>query len=181
MSIGKPKNDPIDLNGLMNEIENDHRITVESDAVDKRIEELRAAQKDLRQATEALEKATMTLNEAIAALKFATDKSTDIVTGINNAIVNAQENTEFKVSIAQDDMELLMKNSQAVLATDEIIMKKHFDKQVQAMETHEHRISSILSRNQGLWISDFWAKVFCWVILVCSLLTLIAYHLKTRL
>lgn len=44
MSIGKPKNQPIDLNGLMNEIENDHRITVESDAVDKRIEELRVAQ-----------------------------------------------------------------------------------------------------------------------------------------
>lgn len=41
MSIGKPKNDPIDLNGLMNEIENDHRITVESDAIDKHIEELR--------------------------------------------------------------------------------------------------------------------------------------------
>ena len=69
MSIGKPKNDPIDLNGLMNEIENDHRITVESDAIDKHIEELRAAQKDLRQATETLEKATMTLNGAIAALK----------------------------------------------------------------------------------------------------------------
>lgn len=116
MSIGKPKNDPIDLNGLMNEIENDHRITVESDAIDKHIEELRAAQKDLRQATETLEKATMTLNGAIAALKSATDNSTNIVTGINNAIVKAQENTEYKVSIAQEDMELLMKNSQAVLA-----------------------------------------------------------------
>lgn len=102
MSIGKPKNDPIDLNGLMNEIENDHRITVESDAIDKHIEELRAAQKDLRQATETLEKATMTLNGAIAALKSATDNSTNIVTGINNAIVKAQENTEYKVSIAQE-------------------------------------------------------------------------------
>ena len=181
MSIGKPKNDPIDLNGLMNEIENDHRITVESDAVDKHIEELRAAQKDLQQATEALEKATITLNEAIAALKSATDNSANIVTGINNAIVNAQEKTEYKVSIAQEDMELLMKNSQAVLSTDEIVMKRHFEKQVQAMEAHERRISSILSRNQGFWVSDFWAKVFCWVILACSLLTLIAYHLKTSL
>ena len=98
MSIGKPKNEPIDLNGLMNEIENGHRITVESDAVDKRIEELRAAQKDLQQTTEALEKATMTLNEAIAALKSITDNSANIVTGINNAIVNAQEKTEYKVS-----------------------------------------------------------------------------------
>ena len=136
MSIGKPKNEPIDLNGLMNEIENDHRITVESDAVDKRIDELRAAQKDLRQATEALEKATMTLNEAIAALKSATDSSANIVTGINNAIVNAQENTKFKVSIAQEDVELLMKNSQAVLTTYEILMKSHFEKQAQAMEAH---------------------------------------------
>lgn len=181
MSIGKPKNAPIDLNGLMNEIENDHRITVESDAVDKRIEELRAVQKDLQQATEVLEKATVTLHEAIAALKSATDNSANIVTGINNAIVNAQEKTEYKVSIVQEDMELLMKNSQAVLATDEIVMKRHFEKQVQAMEAHERRISSILSRNQGFWVSDFWAKVFCWVILACSLLTLIAYHLKTRL
>ena len=181
MSIGKPKNEPIDLNGLMNEIENDHRITVESDAVDKRIEELRAVQKDLRQATEALEKATMTLNEAIAALKSATDNSTNIVTGINNAIVKAQEKTEYKVSLAQEDMELLMKNSQAVLATDEIMMKQHFEKQTQAMEAHERRISSILNRNQGFWVSDFWAKVFCWVIWACSLLTLIAFHLKTKL
>lgn len=181
MSIGKPKNAPIDLNGLMNEIENDHRITVESDFVDKRIEELRAAQKDLRQATEVLEKATVTLNEAIAVLKSATDNSANIVTGINNAIIKAQENTEYKVSLAQEDVELLMKNSQAVLATNEIVMKQHFEKQGQAMEAHERRISSILNRNQGFWVSDFWAKVFCWVILACTLLTLIAFHLKTKL
>jgi len=60
-------------------------------------------------------------------------------------------------------------------------MKRHFEKQAQAMEAHERRISSILSRNQGFWVSDFWAKVFCWVILVCFLLIFISYYLKTRL
>lgn len=178
MSIGKPKNEPIDLNGLMNEIENDHRITVESDAVDKRIDELRTAQKDLRQATEALEKVTVTLNEAIAALKSATDNSANIVTEINNAIVKAQENTEYKVSLAQEDVELLMKNSQAVLATDEIVMKQHFEKQAQAMEAHERRISSILSRNQGFWVSDFWAKVAGGVILIYTIVVAIYLILR---
>lgn len=178
MSIGKPKNDPIDLNGLMNKIENDHRITVESDAVDKRIDELRAAQKDLRQATEALEKATVTLNEAIAALKSATDNSANIVTGINNAIVKAQEKTEYKVSIAQEDMELLMKNSQAILATDEIVMKQHFEKQAQAMEAHERKIKKILSRNEGVWVSDFWAKVTGSVILIYTIVVAIYLILK---
>lgn len=172
---------PERFDGRDRERTSDNRIIVESDAIDKRIEELRAAQKDLQQATEKLEKATVTLNEAITALKSATNNSANIVTGINNAIINAQEKTEYKVSIAQEDMELLMKNSQAVLATDEIVMKRHFEKQAQAMETHERKISSILNRNQGFWVSDFWAKVFCWVILLCSLLTLIAYHLKTSL
>lgn len=176
MSIGKPKNDPIDLNGLMNEIENDHRIMVESDAVDKRIDELRAAQKDLRQATEALEKATVTLNEAIAALKSVADNSANNVTGINNAIVKAQEKTEYKVSIVQEDMELLMKNSQAVLVTDEIVMKRHFEKQTQAMEAHERKIKKILSRNEGVWVPDFWAKCFAglfWRALCLCLLLII--------
>jgi len=154
---------------------------MDSDAIDKRIDELRAAQKDLRQATEALEKATMTLNETIPALKSATDNSANIVTGISKAIVKAQEKTEYKVSLAQEDVELLMKNSQAVLATNEIVMKQHFEKQAQVMEAYERRISNILHRNQGFWVSDFWAKVFCWVILSCSLLTLIVYHLKTSL
>lgn len=103
------------------------------------------------------------------------------MTGISNAIVNAQEKTEYKVNIAQEDIELLMKNSQAVLATDEIVMKKHFEKQAQAMEAHERKISSILSRNEGFLGSDFWAKVFSWVMLACLLITFIAYHLKTRL
>ena len=178
MSIGKPKNEPIDLKGLMNEIENDHRITVESDAVDKRIGELRAAQKDLQQATEALKKATVTLNEAITALKSATDNSANIVTGINNAIVNAQEKTEYKVSISQEDVELLMKNSQAVLATNEIVMKQHFEKQGQAMEAHERRISSILNRNQGFWVSDFWAKVAGGVMLAYTIVAAICVLIK---
>lgn len=65
----------------------------------------------------------MTLNEAIAALKSDTDKSANIVTGIDNAIVKAQEKTMYKVSVAQEDMKVLMKNSQAVLAKDEIVMK----------------------------------------------------------
>ena len=136
----------------MNEIENDHRITIESDVVDKRIGELRASQKDLRQVTESLEKVTVTLKEAIAALKSDTDNSANIMTGINNSIFKAQENTEYKVSIALEDMDLLMKNSQAVLTTYEIVMKQHFEKQSQAMEAHERRISSILNQNQGFWI-----------------------------
>lgn len=71
-----------------------------------------------------------------------------------------------------------MKNSQAVLATDEIVMKQHFEKQGQAMEAHERRISSILNRNQGFWNSDFWAKVTVIVILVYTIITFLYVVLK---
>ena len=164
----------------MNEIENDHRITVESDAIDKHIEELRAAQKDLRQATETLEKATMTLNGALQPLNPLLIIPTNIVTGINNAIVKAQENTEYKVSIAQEDMELF----------DEKLTSR-FSHGRDSDEATFWEASSgngipwaqnfIYSQpKQGFWISEFLGKSFSWVMLACFLITFIAYHLKTR-
>lgn len=146
----------------MNEIENDHRITIESDVVDKRIGELRASQKDLRQVTESLEKVTVTLKEAIAALKSDTDNPANIITGINNSIFKAQENTEYKVSIALEDMDLLMKNSQAVLTTDEIVMKQHFEKQSQAMEGTSAESHPFSTKTKAFGFR-LWDKI-CWVI-----------------
>ena len=179
MSIGKSRNSSIDIDGLMNEIETDHQKNAEMYAADKKIEELKAAKADLQEAAETLKKATTILNEAIVALKSATDCSNNIVSGIDKAIADVQENTKFNVHIEREDMEQLMKNSEAVLTTDEIVMKRHFDQQVKAMEAHERKISAILNRNQGFWVSDFWAKVAGAVILIYTIVVAIYVLVKT--
>lgn len=179
MGIGKSKHTQMDIDGLMNEIDAEHQTEQESAAVKERLEELRAAKTTLQEAAESLELATAALNEAVAALHAAKDSADNIVSGICRAIVDAQENTKFKVQIGREDLEQMMNLSQAALKTDEILMEQHRTAQLQNMEEHERKVAHILSRNKGVWISDFWMKVLTTAILVYTFLALLYVEVKT--
>ncbi len=179
MGIGKSKHTQMDIDGLMDEIGAEHQVEQETTAVKERLEELRAAKVTLQEAAESLRQATAALNEAVAALHAAKDSADNIVSGICRAIVNAQENTKYKVKIGREDLEQMMNLSQAALKTDEILMKQHRAAQLQNMEEHERKVANILSRNKGVWISDFWMKVLVIAMLVYTLLTFLYVEIRT--
>lgn len=179
MGIGKSRNTQIDVGGLMNENNSNHQIEQEEVITDIRLEELREVQKTLKEATESLRQATVALNEATNALNSAKANADNIVTCFNKAIVDAQENTKFKVYFDREDMEQMMKISEAALKTDEIMMEQHRTKQLQAIEAHERKVSNILSRNKGVWVSDFWLKVAGIAILAYTLVTFIYVQIVT--
>lgn len=172
MGIGKSKHTQMDIDGLMNEIDTDRQIGQEEANTSKWLEELRIAQNNLKEAT-------VTLNDAIAALNSAKDSADNIVSGICKAIVDAQENTKFKVHFEREDLEQMMNLSMTALKTDEIMMKQHRDQQLKILEAHERKVAKILSRNEGIWLSDFWMKVLSITILVFSLLTFLYVQIKT--
>lgn len=66
-----------------------------------------------------------------------------------------------------------MKASEAALKTVEIMMKQLLAQQVKDMESYERKIANILSRNRGVWVSDFWLKVAGIAIVVYTLITFI--------
>ena len=86
----------------------------------------------------------------MVALNAAKGSADNIVSGISRAIVDAQENTKFKVEIGREDLEQMMNLSQAALKTDEILLKQHHAAQLQNMEEHERKVANMLSRNKGL-------------------------------
>lgn len=94
MGLGKSKNAQIDIDGLMNDIDTDRQVEEETAATEKWLEELRIAQNNLKEAT-------ATLNDAVAALNAAKKNADSIVSSFNKAIVDAQENTKFKVYIGK--------------------------------------------------------------------------------
>lgn len=179
MGIGKSKHTQMDIDGLMNEIGAEHQTEQESAAVKERLEELRAAKTTLQEAAESLKQATAALNEAVVALNAAKGSADNIVSGICKAIADAQENTKFKVEIGREDLEQMMNLSQAALKTDEILMKQHRAALRQNIEEHERKVANILSRNKGIWISDFWMKVLVIAMLVYTLLTFLYVEVKT--
>lgn len=172
MGLGKSKNTQIDIDGLMNEIETDRQVEEETAATEKWLEELRIARNNLKEAT-------ATLNDAVAALNAAKKNADSIVSSFNKAIVDAQENTKFKVYIEREDLEQMSKLSMAALKTDEVMIKQLLAQQVKEMEEHGRKISKILSRNEGVWLSDFWMKVLAIATLIFPLLTILYVEIKT--
>ena len=73
----------------------------------------------------------------------------------------------------------MMNLTQAALKTDEILMKQHRAAQRQNIEEHERKVANILSRNKGIWISDFWMKVLVIAMLVYTLLTFLYVEIRT--
>lgn len=179
MGIRKSKHPQVDIDGLMDGICADHQIQQETAATKERLEELRIAQATLQEATESLKQATAALNEAVVTLNATKGSADNIVSGICRVIVDAQKNAKFKVQIEREDLEQMMNLSQAALKTDEILMEQHRTAQLQNMEEHERKVANILSRNKGVWISDFWMKVLAIAILVYTLLTFLYVEVKT--
>lgn len=50
-------------------------------------------------------------------------------------------------------------NRQAIIKKVEITTNKHIDVQPHNMNIHESHMSNILRKNEGIWFSNFWAKV----------------------
>ena len=73
----------------------------------------------------------------------------------------------------------MMNLSQAALKTDEILLKQHHAAQLQNMEEHERKVANMLSRNKGIWISDFWMKVLVIAMLIYTLLTFLYVEIRT--
>lgn len=179
MGIGKSKNTQIDIDGLISEIGTVHQIEREKADFIKRLEELRNAKTTLKEATESLIQVTTSLNEAITVLNAAKDSADNIVSGICKAIVDAQENTKFKVHFEREDLEQMSNHSIAALKTDEIMMKQHRDQQLKNLEDHERKVKNLLRHNEGVWLSNFWMKVLSIVILAYSFITFLYVQIKT--
>ena len=179
MGIRKSKHARMDIDNLINKINTNHQIEEDTMAIDKQLEKLREAQNILKEANKALKQATVTLNKAIVALNTANASADNIVSGICKAIVDAQENTTFRVEIKQEDLERIMKLLQTSLKAEEILMEHHRTVQLQNMETHERRIASILNQNNGIWVSDFWMKITVIAILVYSVGAFLYEEIKT--
>ena len=82
---------------------------------------------------------------AINALLAAKDSADNIVNGICNAIVKAEQHTVIK---AQIDTEELEKVNQCSLA--------HIKAEEELLERHSKKLAKCLRSNEGIWLSSRW-------------------------
>lgn len=137
MGIGKGKSDSIDLDGLMGHIDNENKVTQEESTLSEKIAEL--------------QKITTVLNATI-------DRAENLATGINNSVKELQEK---KIGAQVHPQTLKSLNE---ICTNFVVevgrqLMEHRDKQLELQKEHEKRLTQMLERDQGIWLSDKWMKV----------------------
>lgn len=129
MSIGKSRNSDIDINSLMNEIDNENQVNAVSADIDKRLAELKAANKRLQEAIDEFRKASITLDKVTTALNSAVVSPDNIVSGLCKVIVEAQHNTVFEAKIMPKHLEQLQNLTSDFLTKEEQSFETHRAKQ----------------------------------------------------
>lgn len=105
---------------------------------------------------------------AFTALSAAKDSADNIVNGICNAIVKAEQQTVIQAHVGTDE---LAKVSQC--------SANHIKAEEKLLENHRSRLAKHLRDNEGVWLSDRWLKILFIVQIICYL-AVVAWVLLKR-
>lgn len=103
------------------------------------------------------------------ALKAAAGSCDNIVSGICNAIVKAERDTNFKATITPEQLTKLRQLIDHSVESWISVLANHRAEQSKLITEHESNMRKILRRNEGAWYSDFWMKGLVIFLLVYTL------------
>ena len=160
MGIGKSKITPsINVDDMLKKAESNHELEVEKQDADKRLTEIREAKEALLKIHQDLQDAIKAEGEAAVALQEAISNSNNIINGICNAIVKAEQNMQFKATIKSEHLAQLQQLLNQTIETWKTMLENHRSEQAKMLTEHESNMRKILRHNKGVWFSDFWMKV----------------------
>lgn len=158
MGIGKGKSDNIDIDGLMENMDDESKAGREENALANKVEELKRARQALEAATGRLEETTRKMDETARALRAANESTDNIVTGIGQAIADARQKTVFTARLGTEDLEIFRELYKQMVTEECDTFQAHREKQDESLKEHERRLADILRRNKGIWLADKWLK-----------------------
>ena len=177
MGIGKSKVSPsIDVDDMLGAVEAERQIASEKEELEKALKELRELKSVLQMFMEDLEAAIGAECKAEGALKAAAESCDNVVGGICKAIVDAEQNTVFRTEISPDHLTQLKQQVEESVTKERQLLEEHRALQLRMFVEQEAKLEKILSRNKGIWFSDFWLKFLCVFLLVYTLgIAVLAY------
>ena len=65
-----------------------------------------------------------------------------------------------ELSVKQSDMDQFRLVKNGYIQEETELLKKHVAKQLAMIKAHEQRICEVCKQGEGIWLSDFWLKVW---------------------
>lgn len=94
-------------------------------------------------------------------------KLIDATTQLNKCLLSVVEQLKditsqpIELSVKQSDIDQFRLVKNGYIQEETELLKKHVAEQLAMIKAHEQRISEVCKRGKGMWLSDFWLKVWC--------------------
>lgn len=118
-----------------------------------------------------LETAATILQEAKDNLNKATDKADAVTKAIDSFIAKVKD-IKFKAKVDDADIEKLTDDRKKLIGDESKLLEDHRKENKEILIRHFYDMSNMMSRNEGMWLSNGWVKTFLWIFLPCMLYTI---------
>ena len=163
----------MDFRSFENTIDKNIETDKTSDKFDQQLQAYKDAGNTLTSAKSELETATTSLKEAKDSLNKATDKA-DAVTKAIDIFIAKVRDIKFKAKVDDADMEQAINNRKKLIEDESKLLEDHRKENKDILTRHFYDMSNMMSKNEGMWLSNGWVKTLLWIFLPCFLYTVIS-------
>ena len=173
MPIGKSKISDMDFGSFENTIDKNIETDKASEKFDQQLQAYKDAGNTLASAKSELETAASSLKEAKDSLNKATDKADAVTKAIDSFIAKVRD-IKFKAKVDDADMEQAINNRKKLIEDESKLLEDHRKANKEILTRHFYDMSNMMSRNEGVWLSNGWVKTLLWIFLPCFLYMVIS-------
>ena len=164
----------MDFGSFENTIDKNIEANKASDKFDQQLQAYKDAGNSLTLAKSELETAASSLKGAKDNLDKATDKADAVTKAIDSFIAKVRD-IKFKAKVDDDaDIEKLTDDRKKLIENESKLLEDHRKKNKEILTRHFYDMSNMMSRNEGVWLSNGWVKTLLWIFLPCFLYTVIS-------
>ena len=163
----------MDFGSFENTIDKNIETDKASDKFDKQLQAFKDAETTLNTAKSSLDTATASLTAAKDNLDDAIDKADAVTKAIDSFIAKVRD-IKFTAKVDDADIEKLTDDRKKLISDESKLLEDHRKENKDILTRHFYDMSNMMSRNEGVWLSNGWVKTLLWILLPCFLYTVIS-------
>ena len=173
MPIGKSKISDMDFCAFENTIDKNIETDKASDKFDQQLQAYKDAGNSLTLAKSGVEMATASMHEAKDKLSEAADKANTVTKAIE-AYIGKVKDITVKAKVDDADMEQAINNRNKLIGDESKLLENHRKANKEILTRHFYDMSNMMSRNEGVWLSNGWVKTLLWILIPSIIYTIVS-------
>lgn len=163
----------MDFGSFENTIDKNIETDKASDKFDQQLQAYKDAETTLNTAKSSLDTATASLTVAKDSMDDIIDKADAVTKAIDSFIAKVKD-IKFKAKVDDADIEKLTDARKKLIDDESKLLEDHRKANKEILIRHFYDMSNMMSRNEGVWLSNGWVKTLLWIFLPCFLYTVIS-------